>query len=72
MNTHLADALIDARIGRQGRDFSLGQLRHAELALLRRLLRPDERDLLLGHDGLRLNLADELQEKRGQQNPLIS
>lgn len=59
-NVHFADAFVNTRVCGQGRDFRPCQLCHAHLPLFRGLLCSDERDLLLGHHGLRLDLADEL------------
>jgi hypothetical protein len=58
--SHLAHALVEIGIGREGGDLTGGQLQHADFPLLDRYLRFDDVDLLLGLDCLGLDLLDQL------------
>ena len=60
INVHLPHAFVDAGVLGQRRDLALRQLRHPHFPLLRGLLGAYEGYLLLGHDGLGLNLPHQL------------
>ena len=59
-NTHLPNALVHGRVGRQRCDLAARQLGQAHLALLARRLGAHQADLLLRGDGLRLDLPHQL------------
>lgn len=61
-NVHLSDTLIHSRVGGQRRDLAASQLGHSHLTLLARELSPDQANLLLCGNSLRLNLPHELND----------